>query len=327
MDLLEKTKRRRRDTRTPTGKTLSATERDLLWFRLVAEHGGKSEGLPTSFLTDFTEDRWTCRAKAQDRLKDLYHEASVYGEPFLAREDDHSTTVRTYEAIHKLTDASERALEEERGFILQNREKKGTSAHQSMVATTGASLEIAVYKHPDLEWTSRTQLMAEAPSHSMRFPCEIAYKGKYSKRGVIPDDLFQIKYLGDRPSWRTFAVECDRNHEPWTRADLNETSYMAKYLRYKEIISREKYSYKQHLNKSSGMVVLNIMTNTGHMKRVKQNILDEFGPCRWMWFTVVPGFGKKLFVPKPMYQLLGAYERPGCLDIDITKPGDPENDR
>jgi hypothetical protein len=192
-----------------------------------------------------------------------------------------------------------------------------------MGAACGGSLEIAVHQHADLEWTSRPRLMEEAPSHSMRFPCEIVYKGKYSNRGVIPDDLFQLKYLGERPSWRTFAVECDRNHEPWTRADLDETSYKAKYLRYKEIISREKFSYKKHLSKRSGMLVLNIMTSVGHMKYVKAKIHEEFGPCPWMLFKVVPGFGKTLFVPKPMYQLLHEpWERPGYTDIDIVQPLD-----
>jgi hypothetical protein len=323
MEVLEKAKRRLRSVRTPTGAELDATERDLLWFRLIAEHGGRSEGLPTSFLLDYTADRWTCRAKGQQRLTNLYHEASVYGEAFLDREDDYSTPERSYEAIHKITRSAELALEDNRGFVLLDREKKGTSAHQFMLATCGASLEIGVYKHPDLEWTSEMQLMADAPSHAMRFPCEITYKGGYSRRGLIPDRLFQIKYLEERPSWRTFAVECDRGNEPWTRANLDETSYKAKYLRYKEVISRERFSYKKHLNKRSGMLVLNIMTSEGHKRHVMRMLLDEFGPCHWMLFKVVPGFGKKLHVPTPMYQLLNEpWERPGYPPIDITKAMD-----
>lgn len=122
MEVIEKTKRRRRNERHPTGAILTATERDLLWFKLIAEHGGRSEGLPTSFLHDFTKDRWTCRAKAQERLTDLYHEASEYGDAFLDREDDHSTPERCYEAIHKITKSAEQALEEKLGFIIPNRE-------------------------------------------------------------------------------------------------------------------------------------------------------------------------------------------------------------
>src|SRR4051794_22880674 len=103
METLEITKRRRRDVRRSDGVINEATERDLIWFRFLAEHAGTDEGLPTSFLHAFTADRWTCEFKAKDRLKWLFHRDSIHGGPYLDRDDDHSTVEHCYEAIHKLT--------------------------------------------------------------------------------------------------------------------------------------------------------------------------------------------------------------------------------
>ena len=74
--------RRSRVTAQPTGKRVSPTNRDLLWFRTLAEHGP----LPTSFLLAFSQGSHASDKRARERLCDLFHENSTPdGGPYLIR--------------------------------------------------------------------------------------------------------------------------------------------------------------------------------------------------------------------------------------------------
>lgn len=55
---------------TPTGKRVSPTARDLVWFRALAKHGP----LPSSFFLECTETSHASEKRARERLTDLFHE-------------------------------------------------------------------------------------------------------------------------------------------------------------------------------------------------------------------------------------------------------------
>jgi hypothetical protein len=139
-------------------------------------------------------------------------------------------------------------------------------------------------------------------------------------RNLIPDDLFGIEYVGERPYYRLFAVECDRGNEPYERANLDETSLHAKFLRYQKVIGGREY--QAHLGRKCGMLVLFVFTTTSKMQGFLERVTEWNGaPCPWILAKTVPCFGKRLSVPPVMRELLTApWLRAGYAPIDISKP-------
>ena len=220
-------KRRSRSVRTPIGKRVRPTERDIVWFHKIQEHGP----LPTSYLWEFTKHLTPALGVVKNRLSVLFHEDKTeHGGPYLDRPgQDYSNVTLFQEDVYDITKAAEIALEAA-GFPVptKKRENHKNYQHEFMASCTAASSEIAVREDTNLEWISQGAVLKNSTTQSLKVPCSISRSGSTSTRGLIPDGLFGIKYVGSK--FRVFAIEDDRSNEPWTRANLDETSYLAKFL-------------------------------------------------------------------------------------------------
>ena len=93
-------KRRSRGVRTPTGKRVRPTERDIIWFQKIREHGP----LPTSYLWEFTKHLTPTLGVAKNRLSVLFHEdRTEHGGPYLDRPgQDYSNVTLFQEDVYEL---------------------------------------------------------------------------------------------------------------------------------------------------------------------------------------------------------------------------------
>ena len=315
--VLEKTKRRWRNSPTSTGAELQVQPRDL-WgiFRPIYEHGA----LPTPYLLPFAEKFSPSYDGLKMRLTDLYHEENTeHGGRYLRRLGEHKDLPNfTRFAIYDVTQHAEHALEEA-GYSPSKRSYElDFDTHRFMISCTGASLEIAVNETEGLTWEARASIVSESPTKQLRIPCTIAANGYSSTYGLMPDDLFGINY--DDKYWRLFAVECDRGNEPYERANLDETSLHAKFLRYQKVIGGG--TYKAHFGRKCGMLVLFVFNTSskerGFLERVER---WNGGPCPWILTKTIPCFGKNVSIPPVMRELLTtSWKRAGYPDIDISKP-------
>jgi hypothetical protein len=313
------TKRRHRSTRTSTGARIRVQARDIAVFKALFEHGP----LPTPYLYEFAKHLSPSYAGLKMRLTDLFHEEETeHGGAYLWRPGEDYNAVTKYEhEIHDITRYAEQALEEHGHQLTPRTFENGLNAHRFMVACTSASLEIAVNANPALRWQSRGDLLRQSPNPTLKIACTIAHDGQTSTRRLIPDDVFGIEYVCEQTYYRLFAVEDDRGNEPYKRANLEETSYLAKILRYRQVIERG--VYKDHFGRKCGMLVLNITTTTSHMQGIIDLIMEmtDGKGLPYMLFKVVPCFGKKLAVPPVMRELLTTpWHRAAYPDIDISKP-------
>jgi hypothetical protein len=318
MEVLEKPKRRHRATRTSTGKHIRVQSRDIAVFRALYDHGP----LPTHYLHEFVKTLSPSLDGLKMRLTDLFHEEETeHGGAYLDRPgEDYNAVTKFENEIHDVTAYAEHALEEHEGPQFPRTFESGLNPHRFMVSCTTASLQVAVNDNSMLKWEPRGLILSEAPTKSLRFPCAIARNGYSSNRHLIPDDLFGIEYIGERPYFRLFAVECDRGNEPYERANLDETSLHAKFLRYQKVIGGREY--QAHLGRKCGMLVLFVFTTTSKMQGFLERVTEWNGaPCPWILAKTVPCFGKRLSVPPVMRELLTTpWLRAGYAPIDISKP-------
>lgn len=312
------TKRRHRGTRTSTGARIRVQPRDIAVFKALHEHGP----LPTHYLYEYARAQSKSLNAFKKRLTPLYHERDTeHGGEYLSRPgEDYSAVTRFENEIHDITRHAEHALEEHGHQLVPRTFENGLSAHRFMVSCTSASLEIAVNEEASLRWIPRSRILELSKSPTLKIPCTITHKGTTSTRALIPDDIFGIEYIGDQSYYRLFAVEDDRGNEPYKRASLEETSYLAKILRYQQVI--EKGIYKEHFGRKCGLLVLNVTTTTSHMRGIIDLIMEMTGGrgLPYMLFKVVPCFGKRLAVPPVMRELLTTpWLRAGYPPIDISK--------
>jgi hypothetical protein len=252
-------------------------------------------------------------------LEDLYHEDNTdHGGRYLRRLAEHpSIPDFSRFAIYDVSRFAEHALEEAGHLTFKRSFELDFDPHRFMISCAGASLEIAVNEDPKLQWESRQRILSEA-SALLRIPCDIAHNGYTSNAGLLPDDLFGVEY--EAKYWRLFAVECDRGNEPYERANLDETSLHAKFLRYDQVI--RKGLYREHLKRKCGMLVLFVFNSTTKMQGFLERVEEwNGGPCSWILAKTVPSFGKNLSVPPVMRDLLTTpWQRAGFPSIDISKP-------
>lgn len=311
--------RRHRGSRKSTGKRVRLQPRDLAVFRALHEHGP----LPTPYLYEFAREHRESVAGFKNRLTILFHEENTdHNGPYLSRPgEDYNAVTKTEHEIYDITPAALHALEES-GYVPQPRSfKGGLNPHQFMVSCTGASIELAARDNQALRLIPRHRILKDAPNQTLRIPCTVKYKGQTSTKGLTPDDVFGLEYLGEPTTYRLFAVEDDRGNEPLRRANLDETSYLGKILRYQKVIGEG--LYKDHFGRKCGMLVLNITTTTAHMQGIIDLILELTNGegLNYMLFKVAPSFGKRLSVPPVLKDLLNTpWQRAGYPPINISEP-------
>src|SRR5258708_2199088 len=108
--ILEPPRRRLRYERQSTGKRVSPTDRDLLWFQKLQQHGP----LPSNYLLQFSQHLCRSDTRALERLGDLYHENNTpHGGPYLDRPKKQWSAVSKFErTVYDLTPAAVQVLRE-----------------------------------------------------------------------------------------------------------------------------------------------------------------------------------------------------------------------
>ena len=305
--------RRSRLRATSTGKRVSPTERDLRWFRALAEHGP----LPSSFLLAMMGDSHTSEKRARERLGDLFHEDNTPdGGPYLARPPQQFRTIdsRYNQLVYDLTPAGRRALNRAGVDLSQYSAASGPWLHSFMTACITASIDLACAQQGHITYLPQSQILKRAGA-TLRYPVTIidTVTKRSMTKDLIPDALFGLQYhtpTGNR--FRFFAVEADRATEPITSANWNRKSLHRNVLQYDAYVAGG--AYREHLNLTAPLLVMNVLSNRRRMDRMVEFVADWYRAGNaFMLFQAWEDFDRAFRPPDPQSNLLlGCWERGGC---------------
>lgn len=291
--------RRNRLMPTSSDKRVTPQERDLLWFAKLAEHGP----LPSSFLIAFTKDSHKSEKRAKERLTDLFNEANTpHGGPYLVRPPQQFRTIdsRYNQLVYDLAPAAMTALMDRQGSATVKPTRSGPWLHSFMVSCITASIELGCLESVDLSYIPQSRILARAEAE-LRCTTRIADPAtgfKYDK-GLIPDAILGLEYHTDAGSrFRFFAIEADRATEPATSTNFNRKSFDRHLRQYREYI--EGGLYRQHLNLTAPMLVLNVTSDPIRMARMLKLVSVHFpAGCNYQQFHCWKDFGSVFRVPFP----------------------------
>lgn len=312
--------RRSRLGATPTGKRVSPTERDLLWFRKLAEHGP----LPSSFLFQFSMGSHASDKRARERLTDLFHEDNTLdGGPYLFRPPQQFRTIdsRYNQLVYDLAPAGWRALERSGTATGRHTAPSGPWLHRFMTSCITASIEAATLKRADLSYIPQSAILARAEAE-LRYPVTITNPktGLTVAKDLIPDAVFGLRYhtkKGDH--FRFFAVEADRATEPTTSSNWNRKSFERNLLQYETYVAGG--AYRDHLRLTAPLMVLNVPFDEYRMERMIEFVAKRYQRGNsFMLFQAWLDFGPVFRPPEPSPALLnGGWARGGLPPFRIDQ--------
>lgn len=312
--------RRSRLRGTATGKRVSPTKRDFLWFRTLAEHGP----LPSSFLRALSQGSHASDKRARERLTDLFHEDNTPdGGSYLIRPAQQFRTIdsRYNQLVYDLAPAGWRALARSDTMVGKHIAPSGPWLHRFMVSCVTASIEIATLTRHDLSYIPQSVILAQAGTE-LRCPVSITdpATGFQYKKDLIPDAIFGLAYHtkdGDR--FRFFAVEADRATEPSTSSNWNRKSFERSLLQYEAYVAGG--AYREHLKLTAPLLVLNVLSDGHRMKRQVEFTAKRYPEGNaYMLFRVWEEFGVVFRPPQPNTALLiGGWDRGGLPPILIGR--------
>jgi Replication-relaxation len=257
--------RRSRTRRTPVGKRLALTARDLEIFRALAGYRYLRSTYVYAFAGGASETRF------KERLGDLFHEGFI---------DRPQQQWQFAEALHspvvyELGDRARRLLAEYDGprnyahtFLSQLAHRQ--FKHAVSICDCLASIELATSERSALRFIPWSEILARAPEKTKA--CPMPFRIPVAPGiAIVPDGLFGLEYQsGDKNGYRFFALEVDRGTMPVTRTDGRQTSYFGKLEAYRELVARE--LHKSHF----GIPNLFVLTVTTTERRV-DDIVHAWG--------------------------------------------------
>lgn len=288
----------------------------MLWLTKLAEHGP----LPTSFLLEFSRHTHKSEKRAKERLTDLFNEDNTpHGGPYLTRPPQQFRTIdsRYNKLVHDLTPAAIAALKDH--GLGERPIRSGPWLHNFMVSCITASFELACAQRANIEYIPQSAILARADSE-LRWPTKIAdpKSGATYAKDLIPDAVFGLKYRTDAGSrFRFFAVEADRATEPATSGNFHRKSFARHLLQYEDYIERG--GYRQHLNLTAPMLVLNVTSEPRRMTRMIA-LTEQHYPAgnSYQLFMAWEAFATPFRPPCPNETLLnGQWERAGCEPLKL----------
>ncbi len=289
-----------------TGKRVTQTPRDLLWFQKIHEHGP----LSSTYLHEFSKHLCSNPKRARDRLTDLFNEDQTpHSGAYLSRPWQQFATFdsRYQELVYELTPASQKALTEQDMWHGTAGGASGPWKHRYMVASITSSIELATLDRNDLNYIPQHLILNRAATKlRISVPFENPAIGKQEKRDLIPDALFGLEYLqGTARTYRFFIVEADRGTEPTRASRFNRKSHLRNFLQYREYVGNG--LYKKHLNLTAGMLVLNVVSSDRTMKSML-DLLGEISPRgnSYQLFQVAEEFGREFRPSAILAHLLAA---------------------
>jgi hypothetical protein len=311
---MEGQKRRSRMRRISSGKRIELTERDIELFKLLNRYHFLRSNFLYAFLGGNSETRF------KERLGHLYHDGRYINRP------EHQwqfANCRYMPVIYELDEKGEQVLRE-RGLNHSDSPllKKGRMgayrqfAHQLMICECMASVELGVRQDPSLRFISWQEIIAKAPESTRKldnpFAIPVSISHTFPRTGamqradikIVPDGLFGLEYTREgSKAYRFFAMEADRNTQPVTRSDLQQTSYLRKILAYRQLSAQG--IYKSHLGLPN-LLVLTVTTNEPHMTHIMSLVreLAHEGKSKLFLFKTMSSLGDFKKAPAPTTHLL-----------------------
>lgn len=173
--------------------------------------------------------------------------------------------------------------------------KAETFWHQVLTDDLLISIETACKKH-GLRFTDRDEILKGRP---FELPCtitrEINGKPHSSTRAVTPDGLFSINNTH-------FVLEADTGSEPIERVNLEQTSYLRKFLQYRDVLKNKTYEKSWGI---PNLMVLNVTTKANRKDNLIKYMREELNmTSRSMLFASYPSLASTIKAPQPILSLL-----------------------
>lgn len=244
--------RRSRFKRTPRGKRILLTERDIEVFRWLYRYRFLRATQLVSFIRPKSEKRFI------ERLGDLYHETGLIDRP--AAQWRHFDA-RYAPIIYELSPKGIRFLDTcpplpPRATTFARRNRAGTTPqfdHAMMIVDALAEIEIETRRTESERFVPVDEILARAPDQKRKDKRPLAISVSISpnahlprlktpfKTTVVPDGLYGIEYKGkDEPLYRFWALECE-NKSPRRRSDMTLSSLALKRAAYDALIKSRQY--------------------------------------------------------------------------------------
>jgi hypothetical protein len=266
--------RRNRYLATSTGKRVTLKPRDLRWLEALRDHGP----LPSHYLHAFTDDTHSSAKASRIRLADLAHEDNTpHGGCYLRRPmaQRSAFSALNQPLVYDLTEAGWEALGMKPALCQR---PTGPFAHQLMVSTVTASIELRAIRASGLRYIPGWQILARS---NARMSADVRVTVPPEQRERVhqlqPDQLFGLEYAprSGVKRYRSFLVECDRSTEPITSTNTARKSYRRSYLQYRHFVGDG--LYKEHFRLKSTLLVLNVMSDRSRMSAFMQ-LIDRHAP-------------------------------------------------
>jgi hypothetical protein len=329
--------RRLRGHRTPYGKDIIEQVRDIEIARITDRYRYvRSENIWKLLPEDV---RGKDFGRFQDRLTNLFHEKMAkYDAPFLdwPQEQDAYHNSQYTSGVFEKGKGAKRCLVEH-GIETQPRDylsrvhpsSDAQFPHSLMICDALASVEIGARSDPYVRFVTWQEIYAKAPKPTSAIPVSVSYKFPTSRKvhnkkfKLKPDALFGLEYTyPDTPkSYLFFALEAERKNRVRT-TNLDQTSWLKKYLGYKYIIDNK--LFKSHLGLPN-FLVLTVAPTDARIKTMRDFVMEATnskGSAPFLFHTLpvisyrYPGLK---FPPMPdLYN--EPYSRAGRDNFHINKP-------
>lgn len=244
--------RRSRFKRTPTGKRLVPTDRDLAILQWLFRYCYLTATQLSAILKPRSEKRFI------ERLGDLFHETGLVNRPHAQwRSFDARYRPLTYE----LSPSGVALLERRdvlpmRATTFSRRMRAGQAVqfdHTMMVVEALLAIEFATIEAPDQRFVPVDEILERAPEQTRQVrnpmaisvtlqPCaELPGLGQPWKTHIIPDALYGIEYrTNGEKRYRFWALECE-NTTPSRRSSARHSSIARKRAAYDALIRSRAY--------------------------------------------------------------------------------------
>jgi len=316
LDTADRPRKRSRLRRKATGKPLALSPRDLEIFKLLNRY----RYLRSTFIHALVGGYKIAVIK---RLGTLFHDG------YLDRpaQQWQAINARYMPAVYELGTKGAQALRSIGIAVTPVTSQQ--FAHSLMVCDILASIEIGIRADPQLRLISWEEILAKMPATGadrespLELPCQVSFtipRSKtthHSSKPLIPDAVFGIEYKPTK-SFRFFALEADRNHEPVMRNTLSQTSYLRKILQYREIA---KGIYKTQWGLPN-LLVLNVTTSEQHMQNIMSLVskLTDGKGTSYLLFKTMPSLASLEKAPAPDASMLTEpWSRAGFEPFEIHR--------
>ena len=264
--------RRSRMRRTPTGKRLELTQRDIEIFKLLERY----RYLRSSYIFAFVGGASVTRFK--ERLGHLFHES------YLDRpaEQWRFANCRYLPVVYELGKGARQVLSD-KGIVTDDRRTwlRDTPhrqfEHSVMICEILASIELSMLGRSDLRFIPWPEILAKAPVSTQHrndpFCMRVTMPDAGETVAIVPDGVFGIEYQdANRKLYRFFALEADRGTMPIVRSKGRQTSYLGKIEAYREIVAQQVYKTQLGL---PNLLVLTITTSEPRKSEIMRRLGEQ----------------------------------------------------